>query len=177
LSSLHDGGDDGRSNSFLQDDDEKHGRGASEVGTVVCFPTYHCIMSTSPVIWVLFEGYNRYHDEIESADMNEDVHSLIKKVIKFLDLEKKKHVVPGNVDVYYQGSNTKSKTTVETLAGHWQKLSELIKPGQQAAFFRMEIQTVSPLIGKLFHTFYFMCFFVNDFSFLSFLQRQRKLAS
>ena len=112
-------------------------------------------MSTSPVILVLFEGYNRYHDEIESADMNEDVHSLIKKVIKFLDLEKKKHVVPGNVDVYYQGSNTKSKTTVETLAGHWQKLSELIKPGQQAAFFRMEVVDPIPTRGGLLKEYYF----------------------
>jgi len=111
----------------------------------VMLSTNHCVMSTSPVIWVLFEGYNRYHDEIESADMNEDVHSLIKKVIKFLDLEKKKHVVPGNVDVYYQGSDVMSNTTVETLAGHWQKLSEFIKPGQQAAFFRMEIvDPISP---------------------------------
>ena len=147
MSSLHDGGDDGRSNSFLQDDDEKHGRGASEVGTVVCFPTYHCIMSTSPVILVFFEVYNRYHDEIESADVNEDVHSLIKKVIKFLDPEKKKYVVPGNVDVYYQGSDVMSKKTVETLVGHWQKLSEFIKPGQQAAFFRMTRVNIPPSLA------------------------------
>ena len=155
-----------------QDGDEKERRDRMSEPSYVMLSTNPCVMSTSPVIWVLFEGYKNHH-QVESVDVNDDVLSLVKIVIK--DLEKM--VRPVNVNVYYQERDVKSKTTVETLAGHWQKLSELIKPGQENAFFRMEILTVSPLIGKLFHTFYFMCFFVNDFSFLSFLQRQQKLAS
>ena len=160
-----------------QDDDEKLGEvHPMSEPSYIMLSTNHCVMSTSPAIWVLFEGYKNHH-QVESVDVNDNVLSLVKNVIKVLFSDNEKSVLPVNVNVYYQKPDTKSKTTVETLAGHWQKLSELIKPGQQAAFFRMEIQTVSPLIGKLFHTFYFMCFFVNDFSFLSFLQRQRKLAS
>ena len=101
-------------------------------------------MSTSPVIWVLFEGYKNHH-KVESVDVNDDVLSLVKIVIK--DLEKM--VLPVNVNVYYQGSDVMSKTTVETLAGHWQMLSELIKPGQQAAFFRMEIKLATSSPGHL----------------------------
>jgi len=149
----------------------------------VMLSTNPCVMSSSSVVyWVLFSGCYVNHQKIVAQPELIDVQSLVEKTLlvksSIIKSTYKDIVVDaGNVNVYYQGSNTKSKTTVETLAGHWQKLSELIKPGQQAAFFRMEIQTVSPLIGKLFHTFYFMCFFVNDFSFLSFLQRQRKLAS
>ena len=138
-------------------------------------------MSSAIKHYVHIQGVFDDYVSIKAVDVGGTIEDFIEDILNQKQSKLSAHfnvdIDAGEVKLYYQGSDIKSKTTVETLAGHWQKLSELIKPGQENAFFRMEILTVSPLIGKLFHTFYFMCFFVNDFSFLSFLQRQQKLAS
>jgi len=113
--------------------------------------TNRCIMSSSSVeYWVLISGcYVNHHKIVAQPEMTH-VQSLVEKTLlvksSIIKSTYKDIVVDaGNVNVYYQEPDTESKTTVETLAGHWQKLSELIKPGQQAAFFRMEIvDPISP---------------------------------
>ena len=100
-------------------------------------------MSSAIKHYVHIQGVFDDYVSIKAVDVGGTIEDFIELILKEKQSKLSAHfnvdIDAGEVKLYYQGSDIKSKTTVETLAGHWQKLSEFIKPGQQTAFFRMEI--------------------------------------
>ena len=123
------------------------GEKRSDVRTVVCYPTYHCIMSTSPVIWVRLGGvhldYVRIRSPLEYVD--DLIHQVLVEYQQRIYSRFEGNMIGTDcIKVYFQGPNSNPEPGVEQVVKHDVKLSKVVGLNP-CAYFRMEIvDPISP---------------------------------